>query len=193
MAISPRSIRYSSICVTLRLCVQPVDAQGTTQVSGMSREASGPELPSRSEDVAAEPLVGAKPLPRLVVAGPVGSAGQDQADVAHRTHQRVVLEQGPLLLERALQLRRLVARAEPRPGDQVGVRRDRRRRVDLEQGQVLHHRQQVAGAASIQHLRAYGNPPRLLLAEMVHGPRLALGSRLPAPLSRARASATARV
>ena len=48
IAISPRIIRNSSICVTLRLFVQPVEAHGTTHVSGMSRELSGPELSSSS-------------------------------------------------------------------------------------------------------------------------------------------------
>ena len=48
IATSPRIIRNSSIWVTLRLFVQPVEAHGTTHVSGMSREVSGPELPSRS-------------------------------------------------------------------------------------------------------------------------------------------------
>ena len=34
--------------MTLRLLVHPVDAHGTTHVSGISRELSGPELPSSS-------------------------------------------------------------------------------------------------------------------------------------------------
>ena len=48
IATSPRIIRNSSIWVTLRSFVHPVDAHGTTHVSGMSRELSGPELPSSS-------------------------------------------------------------------------------------------------------------------------------------------------
>jgi hypothetical protein len=48
IAISPRIIRHSSICVTLRLFVHPVEAHGATHVSGTSREVTGPELPSRS-------------------------------------------------------------------------------------------------------------------------------------------------
>src|SRR6266496_2103242 len=38
----------SSSCVTLRLLVHPVDRHGTLQVSGRSRDGSGPEEPSRS-------------------------------------------------------------------------------------------------------------------------------------------------
>ena len=68
IAISPRIIRNSSICVTLRLFVQPVEAHGTTHVSGMSRELSGPELPSSFEDVAPEAVVVAEPGTRALVA-----------------------------------------------------------------------------------------------------------------------------
>ena len=38
----------SSSWVTLRLLVQPLERHGTAQVSGSSRDASGPEAPSRS-------------------------------------------------------------------------------------------------------------------------------------------------
>ncbi len=49
IATSPRIVRHSSIWVTLRFAVHPVEAHGTTHVSGMSREAIGPpELPSSS-------------------------------------------------------------------------------------------------------------------------------------------------
>ena len=48
IATWPRMVRNSSIWVTLRLWVQPVEAHGTAHVSGMSREVSGPELLSCS-------------------------------------------------------------------------------------------------------------------------------------------------
>ena len=48
MATSPRLTRNSSICVTFRSLVQPVDGHDTTLVSGMSRDSSGPDVPSRS-------------------------------------------------------------------------------------------------------------------------------------------------
>ena len=47
IATSPRLIGWR-IWVTLRSLVHPVEAHGTTHVSGMSRELSGPELPSSS-------------------------------------------------------------------------------------------------------------------------------------------------
>src|SRR5512132_650911 len=43
---TPRAIRNSSIWVTLRLLVHPLEGHGTTDVSGMSRDVIGPELPS---------------------------------------------------------------------------------------------------------------------------------------------------
>ena len=47
IATSPRELRNSSICVTLRLPVQPLDCHGTTLVSGTSRDISGPDSRSR--------------------------------------------------------------------------------------------------------------------------------------------------
>ena len=46
---SPRAAsRISSIWVTFRSLVHPVDGHGTALVSGMSRDSSGPDSPSRS-------------------------------------------------------------------------------------------------------------------------------------------------
>jgi hypothetical protein len=43
IATSPRVIMSSSIWVTLRLFVHPLEAHGTAAVSGMSRELTGPD------------------------------------------------------------------------------------------------------------------------------------------------------
>ena len=68
-------------------------------------------------------------------------AGREaQAQVAHRPHQRVVLEQRPVLLEGLPEVGGPVRRAKAAPGDEVRTRRDRRGRVDLQQGQLLHDR-----------------------------------------------------
>ena len=48
MATFPRPTSNSSMVVTLRLWVHPVDCQGTTAVSGMSRDCSGPASRSRA-------------------------------------------------------------------------------------------------------------------------------------------------
>ena len=112
-------IRHSSICVTFRLCVQPLDFHARA-VSGMSRDASGPDAPSTFEDVAPERVVVAKPhagprLPRRPLLG----SGQVEPDVAHWPHERVVLEQLSLPLERPPNLLGPVRRAEARPRDEV--------------------------------------------------------------------------
>jgi hypothetical protein len=70
-------------------------------------------------------------------------AGEDQAKVAHRPHERVVLEQRAVLLEGLLQVGWLVRRAEAAPGDEVRARRNGRGRVDLQQGQLLHDGEQL--------------------------------------------------
>ena len=92
------------------------------------------------EDVAPETVVVAEPGALLVVARPVGRTGEVQADVAHRPDQRVVLEQRAVLLDGLLELGGLVCRPEAAPGDEVRAGRDRRGRVDLQQGQPLHDR-----------------------------------------------------
>jgi len=75
------------------LFVHPVDGHGTTHVSGISLEVRGARAPEEIEDVAAEAVVVAKPRARLVVARPLGHAGEIQPQIAHRSHQRAVLEQ----------------------------------------------------------------------------------------------------
>ena len=46
-ATSPASTMNSSICVTLRLLVQPLDFHGSTHVSSNARAGSGPSASSR--------------------------------------------------------------------------------------------------------------------------------------------------
>jgi len=78
-----------------------------------------------------------------------------------------VLEERPVVLERLLQVLGAVRRAEPAPGDEVGARRDRGGRVDLEERQVLHHGEQVVRAARIEELCADRDPPGFGAAQAV--------------------------
>jgi hypothetical protein len=80
-----------------------------------------------------------------------------------------VLEQRAVLLQRPPEVVRLVRGAKAAPGDEVCARRDGRRRVDLQQRQLLHHAQQVGRPARVQQLRTHRDPPCLLLGELVHG------------------------
>jgi hypothetical protein len=103
--------------VTLRSLVQPVDAHGSSLVSGMSRDGSGPDVPNRSSPTA-ERIVGAQPFeaPR-VAEGPGGHVGEIEAEV-HRAHHgghrlglhllTAVLEQRAVPLECLLQVGRRV-------------------------------------------------------------------------------------
>ncbi|GAB3957283.1 hypothetical protein GCM10027614_72340 [Micromonospora vulcania] len=79
-----------------------------------------------------------------------------------------MLEEGPVPLQRPLQLRRLVQRAEPAPGDQVGARCDGSRRVDLQQRQLPHHGQQIGRPRGGQQLGPDGDPSCLRAIELVH-------------------------
>src|SRR5947208_5723229 len=63
---------------------------------------------------------------------------------------------------------RLVRGAKPAPGDEVGAWRDRRGRIDLQQGKALGDREQVARSRSVEQLRANRDAPSLLLGQPVH-------------------------
>ena len=111
----------------------------------------------------------AHPRARALVARPVGRTGEVQAQVAHRPDQRVVLEQRAILLQRPLEIGRLVRRAEAAPGDEVRTGRDGRRRVDLEQGQPRHDSEQVGRPWCVEKLRAHRDASGLRFGEPVHG------------------------
>ena len=93
--------------------------------------------------VAPKGVVVADPGGRALVATRRPRAGEDQAEVAHRSHEGVVLEQRAVLFERLLQMGGLVRRAETAPGDEVRARRNGRGRVDLQQRQLLHDGEQL--------------------------------------------------
>jgi hypothetical protein len=98
----------------------------------------------------------------------VGGAGEVDAEIGGRPDHGVELEERPLLLEGAFQVRRVVARAEPAPEHEVGAGRDRGGRVDLQERQALDDGQQVGRPRCVEQLRADGDPARLLLRQPVH-------------------------
>lgn len=156
--------------VRLRLFVHPLEGHGTTQVSGISRELSGPELESRSRMSRRKAVVVAEPCPGSLVARPVGGAREVEAEIADRAHHRIELEQRAVLLEGVFELVGSVRGAEATPGDEVGARRDGRGRVDLQQGQPLHDCDELGWARRVEQLRAHRDPPRLRLREPMHRP-----------------------
>ena len=120
------------------------------------------------EDVAPEAVVVLQPDPRALVARALVRPGEVEAEVARRPDQRVELEQRALFLQRVFQVVGPVRRAEPAPEDQVRARRDRRRRVDLQQGQPLHDLEQVGRTRLVEQLRPDRDPPCLRFREPVH-------------------------
>jgi uncharacterized cupin superfamily protein len=97
--------------------------------------------------------------------GPVGRAGEAEAEVAHRPHERVVLEQGSVLLQGLLEVVGPVRRSEAAPGDEVRAGCDGRGRVDLQQGQPLHDVEQRRGPGCIEQLGAHRDASSLRLGE----------------------------
>jgi hypothetical protein len=61
-----------------------------------------------------------------------------------------------------------VRRAEATPSNEVGARRDSRGRVDLQQGQLLHNRDQLGRPRRIEQLRPHRDPPGLRLRQPMH-------------------------
>ena len=101
----------------------------------------------------------------------VGDGGEHEADVVDRPDVRRVLDQRALGLHREGQVGVLVVAAEARPEDQVDIGRDRRRRVDLEQGELvddLGHRAAGPRRRGVEQLRPDRDPARLLDVEDAH-------------------------
>ena len=112
--------------------------------------AQRPGAAEQFEDVAPEAVVVADPRVRALVNTARPAGREVQAEVAHRPHQRVVLEQRAVLLQGLPEVVRPVRRAEAAPGDEVRAGGDRRSRVDLEQGQLPDDGEQIGrpGASS---------------------------------------------
>jgi hypothetical protein len=88
-----------------------------------------------------------------------------EAEVGHRADEGAQLVELPLV-QGAGEVLRPVGVAHARPGDKVGARCDRRRRVDLQEGEVAHDLEQVGRPLRVEQLRAHGDPPRLLLGSI---------------------------
>jgi len=87
---------------------------------------------------------------RALVATRGPRAGKVQAQIAHMPHQRVVLEQRAVMLEGLREVCGLVLRAKPAPSNEIGAWRDGGGRVDLQQCQPPHDREQVRWPGRIE-------------------------------------------
>ena len=169
IATSPRIIRNSSIWVTLRSLVHPDDGHGTALVSGISRERRGPDSPSRSRMSRRNRSFASSHARDRSCLGPGRHVGEVEAEVAHRPDDAVELEQGPIDLERLLQVGRPVVGPEPAPRDEVRARRDGGGRIELQQRQPLDDLEQVGGSRRIEQLGTDRDPPRLRELESMGG------------------------
>ena len=165
--------------MTLRSFVQPDEAHGTTDVSGMSREASGPDAAScRARAGGIRRWRRATHRPGVPSWLEVRHLGEVQPEVGHRAHHHedgldgrvlaAVLEQRAILLERSLQLRWDIGVAETTPRYEIGTGRHDRGRVELQEGQVLDNREQVNRTLCVEQLRPDGDPACLVWTESPH-------------------------
>ncbi len=131
-----------------------------------------PGLPQPAKHVLAEgvvllePLLGHRPWRRrvpLVVlrVRPCRHRLEVEREVGRRADVRTHLVERSILLECLRQLLGPIRTAHPRPDDEVGARRDRGGRVELEEGQVAHDLEQVGRPRRIEQLGADRDPPRL--------------------------------
>jgi hypothetical protein len=73
------------------------------------------------------------------------------------------------MLHGLLEVGGLVRRAKAAPGDEIRAGRDRRGRIDLQQGQLLYDREQLGRPGRVEQLCAHRDAPGLRLCESVHG------------------------
>ena len=88
-----------------------------------------------------------------------------ERDRTHGPDVGTQLEQCPLLLECPSQVGWSVGRTEPAPCDEISVRRDRRRRVNLKQGQVVDEIDQCGWPSGVEKLSSHRDLPRIFTTE----------------------------
>ena len=95
----------------------------------------------------------------------VADPGANERQILERVDERVPLEEHAFLPEQPVELRAVVAGAEPAEEDEVLRALDRLDNVDLEEAEPADGREHV-GRGAVEHLRAYGDPARLLDADL---------------------------
>ena len=144
------------------------DADGT--VLEVARE-ERPPLLELTHHVAAKRTVRRQEVvhPPLVLGPPgapeVADPGANERQVLERVDERVPLEERPLLPQQPVELRAVIARAEPAEEDEVLRPLDRLDDVDLEKAEPLHGVEDARRGA-VQELRPHRDPPRLLDADL---------------------------
>ena len=161
----------------MRLLFHPVDRHGFTQVSGSSAAASGPDSSIRRGCRGGQPSLAAthcdfswsqrvsSPVPGHAAISARYSATSSTGRITPASSIRCAHP-------RDLQLLGRVRGAEPTPRDEIGVRRDGVRRVDLQHREPAHDVQQGRRTRRVEQLRAHRDPTRIRPRQLVHGSRL---------------------
>ena len=161
-------------------------------------EVAGEERPALLElahDVATKRTVRGQELvhPALALGVPrtpeVPDPGANERQVLDRVDERVPLEERALLPQQPVELRAVVARAQPAEEDEVLRALDGLDDVDLEETEPAHGREHVRRGA-VESLRPHGDAPCLLGADLHR--RTSSSSIERANRSRARSSASSR-
>ncbi len=93
-----------------------------------------------------------------------------QRQILDRPEERIPFDEQPLLPEQPVELGRVVTIAEAAPEHEVLRRGDDGDRVELQEPEVPHGGEHV-GRASVEQLRAHGDAPRLLDADLTQALR----------------------
>ena len=167
----------------------PRQLAGVRHVAGEQR----PGVAQAGEDVAPEAVVRLDPCPNCEMRGVAHLLGDMERHGGHRPDVGNLLEKGPVLLQRPRQIGRRVRRSEPAPRDEVGVRCDRGRRVDLQQGQLVDKGDQLGRPGGVEQLGLHGKLSRLVAVEPshAHSPRLIGGQPTRSRNSRDRCTTSA--
>jgi hypothetical protein len=123
------------------------------------------------------------PVERAVAASHLGTK---ERQVLGGVEERVPLDERAVLPEEPVELGRVVALAEPAPEDEVLRRRDGGDRVELQEAEPLHRREDVGGAA-VEELGTYGDPACLGKAHLTQAGCAPARSCVPGAARRARA------
>ena len=160
---------HPEVAVVVPAAGAPRHHAGVGQLAGRQRPVGAEPV----EDVAPAVVVGPHPvahvllpLAQLAGAGPLGHLGAEQRDVLGRPQRLVQLDQ-PLLVDGVPQLLRVERRPQPAPQHQLGARRDRAGRLELQQRELPDRLDQVGRPLPGQQLGPHRDAAGVGAAELV--------------------------
>ena len=176
VATSPRAAIRSSILLTLRSFVQPLERHGLTHESGISPATSGPSSVSRRRMSRRQASLSITQS-WTERCQPSSWAGSRRAAISARYRAmssagrilEIELDQRPAV-ECGAQLVGPVGGAQPGPQHEVGVAGHGVGRVVLQHAEALHRLDHPAGPVGVEQLGAHGDPPSLLAGQLAYVP-----------------------